>query len=266
MSVNTSGRQSTVATSGILAAGLSYSSGDWVWVDSVSGAAGNDGLSRLTPKKTFAQGLALLAATEGDVMVLMNSFAETFSAQMSTALAGITVVGEGVGSKIATLTAAVDAAFIFSGIGVRLFNLKFPAATVASAAAKIAMTGAGATVESCTIENGVQEAISGISFSAIYGRLKNCTLSATAAAIAPGVVFGGAIAGYEMDGCTFNGSSYGWATQVACHVSGTATNFRFTGNTLQNYSKILIATGCKGYVSFDDPEDIGTGCSVDWTI
>lgn len=87
---------------------IPVSTGSYFFVDSSTGAAGNDGKSPSFPFATVAQAISASTADKGDVIILMPGHAEALTAtSFALSKAGIQVVGLGTGLKRPTFTAAV---------------------------------------------------------------------------------------------------------------------------------------------------------------
>lgn len=262
------GKLSPVATSEMLDDGPSFMSGAVIWCDSVSGNDANNGTSRKTPRKTFASARGLLTTLKSDLLVLMDGFSETISGAVTETKAGIHIISEiasGLGQ--ARLIAGVDSALTFSGADVSITGVKFPAAAVSVPTLKLAMTGARAVLDTCAFEFGANDGGVGVQMSAVGGRISNSTFTATGANPAQACQLNGATAGYVIEQCTFDASSYFWTTGTALNVPSAAVNFVMSRNRLYNGSVIAIATGATGHIYFDSTADIdaASGNGINWT-
>jgi hypothetical protein len=87
---------------------IPVTTGSYFFVDSNTGAAGNDGKSPLFPFATIAQAVSACTEDKGDVIILMPGHAEALTTtSFALSKAGIQVVGLGTGLKRPTFTAAV---------------------------------------------------------------------------------------------------------------------------------------------------------------
>lgn len=89
------------------------STGKFLFVHSVTGSASNNGLDKDHPMATLAQALALCTASKGDVVLLMPGHAETVSVTI-TPIAGVSIIGLGVGRNRAVFTASTGAINTFT--------------------------------------------------------------------------------------------------------------------------------------------------------
>ncbi len=140
------------------------------YVDSVNGAATNDGLSWSTPLLTLDAAIAKCTADVGDVIYLAPLHAET-EATAATSIAdidvsGVQVIGIGNGSNIPTFTIEEDdSLFTMSATNCRLSNVLIISG-VADLAVGLNMTAAadGSVVDNCIFRDGAvdEELVIGI--------------------------------------------------------------------------------------------------------
>lgn len=97
-----------------------------VFVDSATGASGNDGLTPDSPVATVAQALLLCTASRGDRIVLFPGHTETLGASgLAVNVAGVEVIGLGRGSMRPAFTlSTTDAKIAVSVANVRLANFR----------------------------------------------------------------------------------------------------------------------------------------------
>ena len=116
-----------ITSFGVPLIGSGYSvpatTGKYFFVDSVTGSNGNSGLDKDHPVATLAQALTLVTASKGDVVLLMPGHAETVTTTI-TPIAGVAIVGLGVGRNRAVFTAGTGAidTFTISANNVTLQN------------------------------------------------------------------------------------------------------------------------------------------------
>ena len=109
----------------LIGAGELFTTGTVFYVDSVTGSDGNLGTDPKLPKATVDSAIGACTATKGDTIILMPGHAETVTAtSIALDVAGVTVLGLGVG-------------------------LKRPAFTFGAAAATITVTGANCAWSGC---------------------------------------------------------------------------------------------------------------------
>ncbi len=116
-------------------------------------AAGAYGDSPSAPFATLDYAIGQCTASRGDVIVVLPGHAETVSATITMDIAGVRVIGLGVGRNRPTLTptGAIDCINV-TAANCRIHNLRFVAA--ASVTAHINVAAADLTVTNCVIEQG----------------------------------------------------------------------------------------------------------------
>jgi hypothetical protein len=112
--------------------GIPATSGNIFWVDSATGAAGNDG-SAGAPEATIDAAIALCTANHGDVILIKPGHSETLAAVITCDIAGVTIqgLGEGLTRPQITVGAVIDG-FNVTAADVILDNLYFNEATAAA--------------------------------------------------------------------------------------------------------------------------------------
>ena len=91
------------------------STGDFYWVDSGDTANGSNATgSESAPCLTIAAALALATASQNDIIFLKEGHAETLTAAISIAKAGVQIIALGKGDERATLTCATNATAAFT--------------------------------------------------------------------------------------------------------------------------------------------------------
>lgn len=117
---------------------LSAYAGKIVWVDSVNGSNGNKGTFD-RPLASITKALTFCTASRGDIIVLKPKHAETITAAggIDVNIAGVAVVGIGVGAQRPTITytTANTATMLVSAADVVLDNMLFRANFLSIAAA-----------------------------------------------------------------------------------------------------------------------------------
>lgn len=107
--------------------GLPPTTGKYLFVDSVTGNAGNTGLRPDDALATIDAAIGLCTASKGDVIVVMPGHAETISgaAGIAADVAGISIIGLGNGNNRPTLTfSATTSTFAVSAANVYIANLR----------------------------------------------------------------------------------------------------------------------------------------------
>lgn len=126
--------------------------GNYFWVSSGTGIAGNSGKDQTKPLATIAQALLKCTASKADVIICMPGHAETITAAggININVAGVQVVGLGHGSLSATITytTADTGTLLMTAANCVLKNFRFTA-NYADVAAAIVVSAADCTIESC---------------------------------------------------------------------------------------------------------------------
>lgn len=110
--------------------GIPATTGNYYFVSSTTGSDANDGKTKETPVATIAKAFDLVTANKMDVIVLMPGHAEsiTAAAGISADVAGVTIVGVGVGSlKPKFSFGAAAATFVISAANQTWINVEWQA-------------------------------------------------------------------------------------------------------------------------------------------
>lgn len=216
--------------------GTVYLSGAVQWLDTIDGDNANAGTTPERPVATLAQAVTNSAAN--GIIVVGAGSSETIAAAQVVNLDGLAIFGCGTGSSRPryTMAAAGDSLLAVTGLGVWIEGFYFPAST-AVPFARISLGGAGGMVRDCYFECGANDTDATLSISAATCTVKDCSYVVTASRPAMGVEVASAVAGTVIEGCTFDGGSYGW-TDYALKVSAAATRIREIGNTFINRSDL----------------------------
>lgn len=127
----------------VIGGGLPPTIGTYFFVDSVTGAASNDGLTMDTPLATIDQAINKCTANKGDVIIVFPTHAETIASATSLVpdVAGVIIIGLGYGTLRPTLTFSATASRIpFSATNVVFSNIILMA-SVASIVSAVTVTG-----------------------------------------------------------------------------------------------------------------------------
>lgn len=210
-------------------------------------AAAPAGLQREKPLATTAQANTNCAA--GDIIVYLSGHVETLSGAVTVNKARLVFVSEGTGtSRARFISAFAGQAFGLNGAGCQLRNLYFPASTVAPVISRIGVTGAGALVKDCYFECGASDTVPTVlvAVGGDHTSVDGTTFVATASQPSVGIEVFGAVSHMSLNGCTFDGGSYGFSDYA---FKGTAaiTGLRGEGNNMLNNADVILATGSSGY-------------------
>ncbi len=106
---------------------IPVTSGTYIFVSSVTGSNSNDGKSLDAPVATIDYAIGLCTANKGDVIIVLPGHTETISAAggITADIAGITIIGLGVGSNRPTISfSATASTFAISAANVYIANLR----------------------------------------------------------------------------------------------------------------------------------------------
>lgn len=148
------------------------------FVDSVTGASGNDGKSPDRPLATIAQALAYVTASKGDVIICMPGHVEAVNAAAYLTLnkAGMSLVGIGVGRNRPKLTwgTGTDAQVIISAANVTVKNMVLDFTGIDAVVAAVSVTGADVAFEDCecVVNTGTAGTVLGIVTAATATRFR----------------------------------------------------------------------------------------------
>ena len=242
----------------IEASGLIYYVGN-----AVSGASdSNSGRDRGKPLLTTAQAYA--NASAGDAIVYLASHAETIGTTVIVNKAGLSLVGEGEGANLPTLTCSGTIAMLdITAAGVLIDSIVFPAST-AVPTARIRVAAAGSVLNNLTFSCGASDTARAVSYitGASDAWMTDTSFTSTSATAATAVEVINALAGLTMDNVSFDGGSFEW-TAAAFLGTAAVTRLRATRMYQLNGSDVTLATGSTGIWQ----QQVSTGNSrLTWTV
>jgi hypothetical protein len=129
--------------------GVPFTTGKYVFVSSLTGAAGGNGKTPGTACATIAQGLLKCNANKGDVIILMPGHAATIASAggLTINVAGVTIVGVGTGSLRPVFTfSATDSTIAISAANVTLSNV-ITTVSIDEVVSMFNVTGANCTLD-----------------------------------------------------------------------------------------------------------------------
>lgn len=154
--------------------GLPTTTGTYFYVDSSTGSDGDDGLTPANALATIDAAINKCTANKNDVIVVMPNHAETITAAAGIAadVAGIAIVGIGVGEVRPTITFATNtvASMTISGSDVLVRNLVFKC-NIASQSHMLDLTGDDTWIDNCYFTEG---SATGLSFITADGTDADC--------------------------------------------------------------------------------------------
>jgi hypothetical protein len=235
--------------------------GNVFFVNSVIGSdtLAGYGFSPETPFASIAHALTLCVADNNDKIVVFNNHTETVGgANLAISVAGVTIVGQGVGRQPGTITYSnASYGVTVSAARVSLFNLSFVGTGVAALTAMLTISAADCTVDTCEFEhaNATNQAADAIVTTSAANRLwvKNCEFHGTNNAGTNHAIsiVGGSDS--EIIGCRFQGA-YHASQGVVRTVTTDAVNLviwnnEFQNQTAANTKAIVLTAATTGQIS-----------------
>jgi len=251
-----------------------YMSGVIWYVNNSSSAASdsNAGNDRDLPLATLQQ--AVTNSSAGDMIDLMSGHAETIASTVTINKAGLSIVGEGIGSTLPRLTnnvAAGTGPMISVEAKAILFDSIYFPGSAQSARERIFVGGSPAgqaTLANLTFECSANDAQRSAWFNGGNTNagcsISGSTFTATGVDAGPGLQMGSAI-GVTVDSCVFDAGSFNWqAGAGAIYItSGACEGFRMPNTSLLNGSNIIVdITASTGVIQVADESGDSV---VDWT-
>lgn len=220
----------------LITQGVFQATGAVYYVHAPTGSGAASGINRARPFNTLST--AQIAASDGDTIVLMDGHFEDLSGGM-TISKRLTIVAGGTSSGQPTVYFQASAAivlFTITAAGVQFRNIKFKASTVANSNAHVSCNVANLSVIGCRFERDGNDTGAGISLGAAASsfRCRNTTFVSTATAATPvpgpGILVSGAASDPTVEGCVFDGGTYGFINGYA--YSETAAPTRRRGESI----------------------------------
>lgn len=141
--------------SGVIPVGSNY-----LWVDSATGSDGNNGEPD-APFATIDAAIGACTASKGYIILVKQGHAETTTAAITMDVAGVTIVGLGVGRNRPSITANFGSAgdtLTVTAANCMIQNLRFVASS-ASQNAQVNVAAADFVMQGCVIEQGASNLI-----------------------------------------------------------------------------------------------------------
>jgi len=188
--------------------------GNIYYVDSGTGASGNTGENINAPMATIDQAVGKCTASQGDVIVVLQGHTETISAATSLVcdIAGVTIIGLGVGAQrpLLTYTTAAGALLSITAADVKIQNIRLLSnfTNGITSGITIAATGDGAVLDNIEFNE--------------TANTKEWLIGITVAAAAHDVT---------IKNCRYHGIA-GGTTSSIISAAGAANNLRLIDNYL----------------------------------
>lgn len=231
--------------------GATYLSGAVQWVDTIGGNDSNAGSLPNLPVRTLSQAITNSAAN--GVIVIGEGSSENVASALSASLAGLMIFGCGSGSSRPRYRWTGSEEFIggfnFTGAHQWVENIYFPASTGTAALGRVYSNSDGFTVLDCYFECGATDTVQTLSVGGDCARVSGTSFVVTASRPSIGLYINGTSANTLVEGCTFDGGSYGWS-DYAFKVPVAATVVRQRGNTFINQSNVGHTVTATSYQLF----------------
>lgn len=235
-----------------------YTSGAVWFVSSTTGtdAAAPAGKSREAPLASLGQ--AQTNAAAGDTIVLFEDHTETLAVKLTLSKAGLTILGEGLGTSRPTFRRSADVnLWDLTGASIWVANVLFGSDGTAAftsdrvlvSANSCRFTGAyfacganDSASAALAVANGVTNLIiNGATYFVSSGTSKALTGNRA-------LSFLGTSTDVEFNDVTFDGGTYGWLSS-AVNGTGAITRLRAIDVSLLNGSDVVFASSTTGYLS-----------------
>lgn len=230
--------------------------GDAWYVKSTTGTddVSPAGKERSRPLATVGQ--AYTNAAAGDWIVMLSGHAETLAVQLTLAKAGLTLLGEGIGTARPQLTRSGDANALFSltAAGIRLDNLYFPARGGEPLDARIHVAASEVAIANCYfVSNEVSyptiELVTGANSVRITDTYLVSPGTTPASAPHSAIKVTNAVSDLWITGCTIDGAASGWRSATSgIALAAAVTRLRAYNNDMLGDTDMNIATGTSGFV------------------
>lgn len=115
-----------------------------------SGSNGNDGQSIDKPVATIDYAIGLCEANNGDIIIVLQGHAETVTSAITADIAGISIIGWGVGTQRPNITGngTIDCINV-TAANIWIHNLRFPAPETTAQTSDINVAAAGCIISDC---------------------------------------------------------------------------------------------------------------------
>lgn len=234
-----------------------FTTGAVIYVSSATGNNAYTGLTKTQPKATLAG--AQTAASNGDIVVLLDGHTEGYTSAL-TISKNITIVGSGSASGVPTVNFRKTSnyagnIFTITAAGVQLRNVKIRTSDVSTTFYRVSVQASSVSVIGCYFECGNNDPTStAIQVNASLANFlcKNCTFisTATAASTAPGggIEVSGVSTDFRIEGCVFDGGTYGFNNGISYEEQGAPTRrYGEQLSFLRGADYVISAAGAQSY-------------------
>lgn len=225
------------------------------YVHSGTGASGNSGLTQYEPLATIDQAINKCTANKGDIIFVMPGHAETISAAagIDADVAGISIIGLGVGESRPVITFATAAAadVDIDAANILISNLVFKN-DIDNQTAAIDVNAAGFVMEDCELlEGSSKQFLIGIDIAEDRCTIRRCYIKSVAAGANSAIKISAAKDRITIEDCEVFGD---FADACIHNPTGTvATRLSIKNNILTNLQSgdhaIELVSACTGVIA-----------------
>lgn len=203
----------------ILGGGPIVTTGNVFFVDD-SGSDSYDGKSPERPMATLDAAIGLCTASQGDVIVVMPGHAETAATQVTCDIAGVRIIGLGIGRNRPTITAHASAVDCFNvtAANVSIENIRIIGAADCTALINIAATGDDFYGYNLSLEHGAAPLMA-VTCSGDRFKFERCKWLGTAAGPDCGIDLEAHCTDWEVVDCVFD-----YAVSAGVDLAGIRSN------------------------------------------
>lgn len=232
---------------------LNTHSGKVFWVDSVGGSDQYKGTFD-RPFGTVDYAIGQCTADTGAVIMVKAGHAETVTSSILLDVAGVTIMGLGVGANRPTITGpAADECIDITADDCAVMNLRFAAVTSGTQAAtrKITVTGTGASIRDCDFQCGASDdnAIY-VEYTASQCEIVNNEFHVTADGPDTAIYLDGATGGTSLTNTVIRGNFFDGGTAANSWDEGVIYSSGVHIQTLVEGNNFLFMSGGVGGVEF----------------
>lgn len=233
-----------------------FTTGSVIFVLSTTGDDLNTGLNKAQPKATLAG--AQTAATNGDIIVLLDGHTESYSAAL-TLSKNLTIVGSGSASGVPTVnfrkgSAYGGAIFTITAAGLQLRNIKIRESAASDNVDRVSVQANGVSIIGCYFESGDNDPTA--SAVQVNNAVTNLTVKSTTFISTsdgddlpgPGLLLTGTSTDFRYEGVIFDGGTVGFLNGLA-YTEGGAPTRRFAEqiSMLRGADASLHASAAQSY-------------------
>jgi hypothetical protein len=227
--------------------------GNVIYVNSVTGTSSGPGFSPETAYSTIDAAIGACTANNGDIIVVMPGHAETVTGDIDVDVAGIWIMGTGVGETRPVVTFATNttAKVDVDAANCKISNIVFKN-NIDSQAIVVDVDGAGFVIEDCDfLEGSSKQYLIGVDLAEDRGVVRRCNFSSVSAGADSAVKISAAKDRIVIE----DNVVYGDFSDACIHnpTGNVATNVVIRNNVLTNLQTgdhaIELVSACTGVIS-----------------